>query len=410
MTEAVRIGCIGVAGYAGNLLLGLHQSVGPERARIAAVDVSRSTPSDALAEVLDAHQARRVQGVNELLGSDDLDAVIVATSIDSHLAYTTQALEAGLAVHCEKPITATIQDAMRMIEARDRCDGCVHVGYQDTYSPSVQWAKRQLVDGAIGRIERVTVRGQWPRPGSYYRRNDWAGRIRRDTGAWILDSPAHNALAHQVNLALYLSGQAADDSNRATAVEAELYRAREIENYDTCAIRAATAAGCDLLVLLSHASADYIDPVVELTGSDGVMRRFHPDRCELWRDGELLETMRDGPVKARHAMFESLVDRVNGAIARARCEIENAMEVTRLINGASAATPVRRVDPSHVKRLPTGKAEDDAVAAIDALSEVFERCRERFALPSELGDVAWASKPGKLDMSGFDQFDGPAEA
>ncbi len=408
MTTAYQIGCIGVAGYAAQLIGCLDESVPLEQARLAAVDVSRSSPNERIAEVLKRHDTAFVDGVPTLLAHDRLDAVLIATSIDSHLPYTTDALRAGLHVHCEKPITATIQDAAAMIAERDRAGRCVHVGYQAVYAPATHWAKRLILDGAIGRLRRVRVVGCWPRPDHYFNRNDWAGRLRRD-GRWVLDSPANNALAHQVNLALHLSGADAHTTARPVALEAELYRARDIENYDTCAIRGTTDTDVQWLICLTHACRRQVQATVEWIGDAGFIRRVHQSSIELHRDGRMVEQREDTAAGGRAEMMTGFIDRLAGRADRSCCEIENAMQTTRLVNGASAAAPVRPVDPAHVRRVPTGSDPDNCVNAITGIEELFGECFERFALPGELG-AAWAGPAGKLDMHAFDRFDGPPDA
>ncbi len=408
MTRPLNIGSIGVGGYAAGLIRGLDRLIDRERARLAVVDVAMSRPDEPIKRIIDEHGTAMVKGVDALLDFDGLDAVLIATSIDSHLPLTQAALERGLHVHCEKPITATIQDARRMIAARDAADRVVHVGFQDTYSPSVQWAKRQLLNGAIGSVNRVVVHALWPRPDSYYNRNQWAGRLRRD-GRWVLDSPANNALIHQLNMALYLTGEGSDASNRVTHVEAELYRARPIENYDTCAMRCRTAAGPELLILLSHAAATMSDARIDFLGESGELHRLHPDTCRIERDGQTVDQCDDGDRGSRGSMFDNLLDHIAGTVARSRCEIENAIEPTRLVNAASQAAVVHPIGREHIDLASGQEGEDDYIYAIRDINAVFERCRADFALPSEIG-AAWARRGGAIDTTDFEHFAGPPTA
>ena len=66
---------------------------------------------------------------------------------------------------------------------------------------------------AFGRPRRFSTLCCWPRDLAYYRRNTWAGRLRDpDTGGWVLDSPANNAMAHFLHNLLYLAGERPDRS------------------------------------------------------------------------------------------------------------------------------------------------------------------------------------------------------
>jgi len=222
----------------------------------------------------------------------------------------------------------------------------------------------------------------------------------------VLDSPAHNALAHQINIILYLTGADSDASNVATSVEAELYRARDITNYDTCAIRCGTAEACDVLILLTHACPTAFQPLIEFIGEKGTMRRVHPGYCELVVDGQVVETSKNGPREPHGTMFDNFIDRIHGKAERSLCEIENAMEVTRVINGANQCVKVSQVDEQFVQVISPGENASAEVRAIDGIDSVFDQCFDRFLLPSELGDLAWATPPGKMSLVGYDHFEG----
>ncbi len=411
MSQVIRFGSIGASGYASALINALDRWVDRDRAVLRAVDVSRSTLGSKTQEVIARHGAQMVQGVEPLMQRDDLDVMIVATSIDSHLPYTAEALGRGMHVHCEKPVTPTIQDAQAMIEARDKAGRFVAIGYHDTYSPSTAWAVEKIRQGAIGRVLRGRVMATWPRPDSYYSRNGWAGAIQRD-GHWVLDSPANNALAHQINLLLYLSSARQPDSNRATAIRCELYRGRpDIENYDTFAAKLDTRDGAELLVLLTHAVSEGNGPVLEIIGQTGVLRRPNMSCCQLLRDGQVVETVEDGPGGTHGNMFANLLDRIEGKADRIKCEIENAAEVTRVINAASQCCPIQPINSDCVQRQAHPKKPDDQLYAVTGMESLWASCYEQFALPSEGPgrSIDWVTEARSMDMSHYDHFDGVAE-
>jgi predicted dehydrogenase len=406
MSEPLRFGCIGVAGYAASLIQMFDQAIPRQRAVLCAVDVSHSQPDDTIREILQRHGATQVDGVDSLLAREDLDAAIVPTSIDSHRAFTVKALEYGLHVHCEKPVAPTVQDADAMIAQRDRAGRIVAVGFQHTCLPSVQWAKRLILDGAIGPVRRVLVRACWPRDDAYYRRNDWAGCIQRH-GGYVLDSPASNALAHQLNLALYFCGPDEYTSAQPAHLRAELYRARPIENYDTCGIHATTGDDQQILILLTHACEGEDGPVVEVIGENGSILRPDMTRSQLIRGGGVIDECADALQCDRAPMFENLLDAIEGRVDRVFNSIENARAVTKLFNGASECTPVRTIDPQFVKQFPSKQANGGSICAIADIESIFLRCCEQFLLPSEAG-APWAMPAGCIDLVGYDQFKGVA--
>src|SRR5207249_3033108 len=183
-----------------------------------------------------------------------IDAVWLPLPIDLHLPFTQKALDAGKSVLCEKPAAGCVDDVDGMIAARDRTRLAVAIGFQDIYQPAVAVLKQRIVDGEFGKPLTVRVTGCWPRSERYFARNAWAGRFRRD-GCWVMDSPASNALAHFLHLALFLLGPTRQQSAHPDAVTAELYRANEIENYDTCSMRFVVDNNVPIYVAYTHACA-----------------------------------------------------------------------------------------------------------------------------------------------------------
>lgn len=407
MRKIWKIGCIGAGGQAARLIKFFETYVDPSRAALAAV--RPSSPAEAAAnQTIRALGVRCVDTVEELMSGCGLDAIIVPTSIHSHLDYTLQAIDHGLHVLLEKPVAGTVDEVDRMIEARDRGGMVVAVGYQGSYAPSTQWAKERIASGAIGRPRRARAMGLWPRSDSYYARNNWAGGLQRD-GRWVLDSPANNALAHQINFLTYLTTEDRWGSNTPTWVEAELYRARpNIENYDTCAIHCGTVSGCDILALLTHACDRADGPALEIDGELGSLRRTDASCRIVTASGAEERYDIDCPEKQ---MFENFFDRLDGKIDRVLCELENARNQTLIINGASECAPVRPVPSQYVTRVtPEETPEGEVFFAIDGIAALFAACFEQFKMPHASGLAPWAAAPGKIELAGYRRFSGLAQS
>jgi predicted dehydrogenase len=139
--------------------------------------------------------------------------------------------------------------------------------------------------GELGSPREATVLACWPRNSSYYARTNWAGMMKRG-GTWILDSPANNALAHQIHLTLFLLGPTQHAAATPISVEAELYRVNPIENYDTCSLRVTLDNGARVLVLFTHACATSINPEIEIDTDRTQVRVMPARRIEIGRAGE----------------------------------------------------------------------------------------------------------------------------
>jgi predicted dehydrogenase len=202
----------------------------------------------------------------------EADLCVVSSPPQHHVAQSIAALDAGSHVLCDKPLAATVPDVDRLIGARRRADRFVMVGYQWSFSDAVQALKRDLLAGRYGRPLRLATLCAWPRHAAYYARNTWAGRLRdRVSGAWVLDSPANNAMAHHLHHALFVLGTQMDRSALPAAVTAEFARAYPIESADTAACRILTDTGCEVLFLASHVTGQRIEPRFRLECEHGVI-------------------------------------------------------------------------------------------------------------------------------------------
>jgi predicted dehydrogenase len=92
------------------------------------------------------------------LDPDRLDAVVVATSNDSHEALTLTALDRGLHVLCEKPIATTTAAAARMAARAVETDAVTLVPFTYRYMPTNQHVKRLIDDGFVGRPFHLNMR------------------------------------------------------------------------------------------------------------------------------------------------------------------------------------------------------------------------------------------------------------
>lgn len=113
----------------------------------------------------------------EMLDSQDLDAVVIATPNWTHEEISRQAFGAGVHVLCEKPLAATVDSAEAILAAARRAGRVLQVGFQRRYSPIYQrlhalltagdlgdpvlmwsqafrgdWADRTVIDGDMGRV------------------------------------------------------------------------------------------------------------------------------------------------------------------------------------------------------------------------------------------------------------------
>jgi predicted dehydrogenase len=249
----------------------------------------------------------------------------------------------------EKPVAATLQDIDTILAARLIAGRLVAVGFQDLYVSAAHDIKRRVLAGEIGRLRRMVVRGQWPRSSAYYARNGWAGRVRLDSG-WVLDSPVSNAFAHFLMLALFWAGETPEAVAVPVELDAELYRAGNIESFDTASLRIQTAGGVEILFYGSHAGRQDLVPEVKLSGDSGAITWLYERTYAIERAGRSPETKRvPDQLDTRLQVLDAVLTRIEtgrGFIVTP----ELAREHTRLINALHERFPIHSIAAEHVDR------------------------------------------------------------
>ena len=94
----------------------------------------------------------RERDFRRLLDRKDVDAVCIATPDHWHAVQTILALEAGKDVYVEKPLTITLVEGRRMVEAQKRTGRVVQVGLNRRASPVYQELAPLVRDGLIGKV------------------------------------------------------------------------------------------------------------------------------------------------------------------------------------------------------------------------------------------------------------------
>jgi len=132
-----------------------------------------------------------------MLGKCKPDGVIVATPTEHHLEPTLLSLDAGAHVLVEKPITATISEAEKVIDRSNSVQRHVLVGHQRRYYSQVHKAREIIYSGKLGKL--VAISGQWNmrKHDSYYEpawRKDWKA------------GPILTNLIHEIDSLRYICG------------------------------------------------------------------------------------------------------------------------------------------------------------------------------------------------------------
>jgi myo-inositol 2-dehydrogenase/D-chiro-inositol 1-dehydrogenase len=123
------------------------------------VDVNQA----AAAALANKHGAR-VANVGTALGDPEVDAVIIASSTDTHADLAIAAAKAGKAIFCEKPIDLSLKRVDACLAAVKKAKVPMLVGFNRRFDPSFAALRQRILDGAIGAVEQVIVTSRDPGP------------------------------------------------------------------------------------------------------------------------------------------------------------------------------------------------------------------------------------------------------
>ncbi len=88
----------------------------------------------------------------DILKSDEVDAVAIATPVSSHFEIALAALKAGKHVLVEKPMTETTKQAEELIETAKKNNLVLFVDHTFIYTPAVRKIKAMIEEGDLGEV------------------------------------------------------------------------------------------------------------------------------------------------------------------------------------------------------------------------------------------------------------------
>lgn len=392
----VSVALVGIGGYGNQYLSTLFERGSDHGLRL----VGLADPQPASCRFLAEIERRKIPiypDFQALRQQHDCDLAIVCTPLHLHCEHTLAALESGCDVLCEKPLASTPLHASEMMIGRDKAAKQVSIGYQWSFSVAIQALKRDIAAGLFGRPRRLKTLVLWPRGHAYYKRNDWAGKRYSKTKEPIFDNPLNNACAHHLHNMMYVLGERPDRSAMPLSISGELYRANDIETFDTAAVRVFTTDEVEVLCYVSHATKSEQGPSFIFEFEDATIEFAGRQPTDMTKDGEtVFARFHDGRVK-QYGSPERAPDRKLWAAAESVrtqspsvCGIEAALSHTLLVDALHRGVhssvafepPLKHVDTTH---------DGQQRVWIEGLDDVLRRCYATGQLPYEM-QIPWAQE------------------
>jgi predicted dehydrogenase len=182
--DKVRVGVVGLGYWGPNLARNFDRLPTAELAYCCDLDEAN------LAKARDLYpNAVVTDRYEDLLADDDLDAIVVATSVPTHYPLGKKALEAGKHTFIEKPIALKAADAQDLLATADDYGVKLMVGHLLEYHPAVRKLKELVDDGSLGKVFYV------------YANRLNLGKVRTDENALWSFAP------HDISVLNYLIGE-----------------------------------------------------------------------------------------------------------------------------------------------------------------------------------------------------------
>lgn len=217
------------------------------------------------AEKLAAQLGAKVALNTEEIWASEVEAVLIASSTNTHADLLSAAIKANKAAYCEKPIDLDINRVKEVVQRASQSDVPILIGFSRRFDPNHLGVREAVQNGDIGKLEmmHLTSRGPQPPPISYVKVS--GGQFRDQTihffdlARWI---------ANEDPVEVYATG--------AALVDPAIGEAGDV---DTSMLILKMASGALCHIDNSRRSAYGYDERIEVFGSKGMAQsRRKPSR------------------------------------------------------------------------------------------------------------------------------------
>ena len=262
-------------------------------------------------EITQRYGGTATDSTAELIGSGEVDAVLIASPTPTHVDLISAAVRAGLPALCEKPIDLDIRrvDALRTDVAASGVP--IALGFNRRFDPDFAAARARVRAGEIGPLEQLSIISRDPAapPTDYVK---VSGGIFRDM------------TIHDFDMARFFVG----DIVEVSAVGSRLFDegARECGDFDTAVTTLRAASGAIVTITNSRHCAVGYDQRIEAFGPRGILSVANAPTS-------LVSLSTTDAVEARPPYQEFFLERYATAYA---AELQ---EFIKLVRGEASTSP-----------------------------------------------------------------------
>jgi myo-inositol 2-dehydrogenase/D-chiro-inositol 1-dehydrogenase len=100
----------------------------------------------------------------ELIEADDVDAIAICSSTDTHVELLVAGAAAGKPIFCEKPLSLDLAEVDRGLAAVDAAGVLLQVGFNRRYDPSHRLVRQRVASREVGDLHLVRITSRDPAP------------------------------------------------------------------------------------------------------------------------------------------------------------------------------------------------------------------------------------------------------
>jgi myo-inositol 2-dehydrogenase/D-chiro-inositol 1-dehydrogenase len=254
--DALRVAVLGVG------------RIGSMHADVVAHDVPGATlvgVADAVPDVAETVAAKLgvpAVDIDKVLERDDVDAVAICSSTDTHVDLMVSAAQAGKAILCEKPISLDLPEVDHALAAVEAAGVPLMIGFNRRFDPAHRSVRDAVAAGSVGEphLVRISSRDPAPPPLDYV----------RVSGGIFLDMTIHD-----FDMARFVTGSEVVEVYADGAVRIEPGFA-EVGDVDTAVVTLRHESGCLTVIDNSRQAVYGFDQRVEVFGAEGMAASENP--------------------------------------------------------------------------------------------------------------------------------------
>lgn len=268
------------------------------------------------------------ESMDAVFEDKSLDAIVLCTPNQTHAPLSIRALESGLSVLCEKPMSTTLEEAVAVAEAEKHAKGIFMAAHNQRYTMVHRRAKEWIESGRMGKVISFRCTLAHPGPERYgmgRNRNTWYMSADNKMGC-VTDLGIHKCDAIQFILG--------EKIKRVSAYAGTLQKTDEngvpIPAYDNAVAILESESGVVGTLNLSYTNYSKMDNSTIYYCEKGVLRCQHYDDCalEIVMDGA--ETIRFHNPDVPH-INSGVMDAFIGAIRGGKPSPVSAQDALRSI-------------------------------------------------------------------------------